>query len=115
MPTRYSELRILCFKEETQDQMEWWVAQCLEYDIAAQGRTINDALYEFQRLVVGRVSMAAKRGVDDPFQGLKRAPEAYWQRFEKESARIVGDTQTFRFPDDDEPPPAVPPFEARVA
>jgi hypothetical protein len=107
-----ANLRVLCLTEETQDG-KWWVAQCLDYDIAAPGKTIRDALYEFQRLVVARVAISARNGLDDPFAGLKRAPERYWKMFDEQSAPLKDEIPTFRLPSD-EPPPVVP-MEARVA
>ena len=65
------KLNLLLFKEDG-----WWVAQCLNYDIAAQARTMPDAQYEIQRMIVGRVMMADKLGID-PFEGLQEAPAEY--------------------------------------
>lgn len=64
-------LRVLILKED-----DWWVAQCLEYDIAAQARTLKDVQYEFQRVFLGRVVAAKESGIK-PFEGILPAPEVY--------------------------------------
>jgi hypothetical protein len=65
------QLSLLIFKED-----DWWVAQCLEYDIAAQARTLPDVQYEIQRVLVGRIAMAERLKID-PFEGISAAPEVY--------------------------------------
>ena len=54
----------------------WWIAQCLNYDIAALAGTLEDVLYEIQRMLVGRIIMAEKLGID-PFEGIPPAPKWY--------------------------------------
>ncbi len=66
-------LSILILKED-----EWWVAQCLEYDIAAQAESKEKAEYEFFRVLCGRISMAEELGVG-PFDGIPAAPRYYHQ------------------------------------
>jgi len=70
------KLNLLIFKEN-----DWWVAQCLDYDIAAQARTLKDVQYEIQRVLVGRIVMAEKLEID-PFEGLSPAPEGYFKMFQ---------------------------------
>ena len=67
------QLNLLIFKED-----DWWIAQCLDYDIAAQARTLSDVQYEFQRILVGRIAMAENLNVD-PFENLTPAPNGYLQ------------------------------------
>lgn len=70
------ELNFLIFKD-----CEWWVAQCIEYDIAAQARTLKDVEYEIQRVIIGRIAAAGELKID-PFEGLPSAPEEYRRIFE---------------------------------
>jgi len=65
------QLNLFIFKED-----DWWIAQCLDYDIAAQARSLSDVQYEFQRILIGRIVMAEKLNID-PFEGLFPAPEGY--------------------------------------
>jgi len=57
-------VKILIFEERG-----WWVAQCLEYNIAAQAKRIDDVVYEFERMFSGRILAAKELGID-PFEDL---------------------------------------------
>ena len=57
-----------------------WTAQCLEHDIAAQGKTIQDALVEFQRTLVAEVCLHASRGAQG-LDSIPRAPHMYWKKY----------------------------------
>jgi hypothetical protein len=61
---------------------EWLSAQCLEYDIATQARTLDDLTYELQRLIVGHIVTSRKLN-KEPFEGLSRAPQKFWDMFER--------------------------------
>ena len=71
------KIRAVLFQEEG-----WWVAQCLEYDIAAQARTQDDLLYELERLLVGRILVSAAKS-QQPFENLPSAPRRYWTMYEE--------------------------------
>jgi hypothetical protein len=45
-------LRVLIYKES---KSEKWAAQCLEYDIAAQGDSLQDVKNRFARTLVGNI------------------------------------------------------------
>lgn len=79
-------VRVLIFKDG--DHM---VAQCLEHDIAAQGRSHEEVRRSFEWTYIGHVVLAAKRK-RAPFADLPKAPEIFWKQFE--SARNLG-TYTF--------------------
>ena len=63
---------ILVFQEG-----EWWSAQCLQYDIAAQAKTLPDLFYEMERTLMGYFAIAAEKG-GVPFAGIGAAPQKYW-------------------------------------
>ena len=65
----------------------WWVAQCLEYDIATQAKTLEDLCYELQRVLVGRLTVSQELGLE-PFRGLPAAPQKYWNMFNKARAAV---------------------------
>lgn len=69
------KIRTVLFREG-----DWWVAQCLDYDLAAQARTEKDLQYELGRILVGRIMAGAELGVE-PFKGLPPAPRRYWDMF----------------------------------
>ena len=70
------ELKIILFQGK-----ESWVAQCLDYDVAAQGRTVVDALEEFERVFVYQLILYLDVG-KDPLEELQKAPEYYWRVFQ---------------------------------
>ncbi|HEX3532407.1 MAG TPA: hypothetical protein VH988_35555 [Thermoanaerobaculia bacterium] len=68
-------IRTVLFREG-----DWWVAQCLDVDIAAQAKTENDLEYELGRILVGHVMASETLGVK-PFANLPPAPRRYWDMF----------------------------------
>lgn len=68
-------------KESTEDGV-WWVAQCLDHDIATQARTLEDAVYDLQRMLVARIITAEQMGIADPFADVPAAPPELWELFD---------------------------------
>lgn len=68
-------IRVVQFREGS-----WYVAQCLDVDIAAQGKTEDDLFYQLSRILVGRVLAAEDLGVN-PFDALPPAPKRYWDMY----------------------------------
>jgi hypothetical protein len=66
---------------------EWWIAQCLEYDIAVQARTLKDVQYELERVFIGRICMAKQLGLN-PFEGIPEAPKEFHQLFEDSESTL---------------------------
>ncbi len=64
-------VNILLLKEEI------WSAQCLEHDIAAQGKTIDEALEELSILIAAELSVADESSL----KHVPPAPEPYWRAF----------------------------------
>ena len=81
-------LRVLLLKEDG-----GWVAQCLEYDIAARGDSIDEALISFRDTLLGQVELDSQRG-REPFAGKKPAPPWYWQTLKH--ARRLADPITLK-------------------
>ena len=77
-------IRAVLFREEG-----WWVAQCLEHDIAVQATTQPDLIYELERILVGHlaVSEEARR---EPFASLPKAPRRYWEMYERAKPVEIG-------------------------
>jgi hypothetical protein len=84
--SRAVEVRAVVFQEG-----DWWSAQCLEYDIATQAATLGDLRREIERVLAAYVVLAAKQD-RNPFEGLQRAPEKFWEMYER--ARTVPALQT---------------------
>lgn len=77
----YKSLSILMFKEDGQ-----WVAQCLQYDLAAQASSLRDLQYEMERTIVGHFLMCQEIG-KEPFDCLPPAPKKFWDLWH-EAARV---------------------------
>ena len=88
------QLRFLVFQEG-----EWVAAQCLEYDIATQARTLDDLVHEVQRIVIGHIATSRKLH-KAPFERVPQAPEEFWAMFERSKiplpARPVAFNLSFR-------------------
>jgi hypothetical protein len=65
-----------------------WAAQCLEYDIAAQGRTIGEAKTAFEKAFIGQIIVDISHGIA-PLSQILAAPQHYWQMFDK-SEKLMG-------------------------
>ena len=70
---------------------DWWVAQCLEYDIATQARTLDALLYELDRILVAHFLVAEEEGLE-PFADIPQAPQRFWQMY-KRALRTVRPVQ----------------------
>lgn len=54
------------------------VAQCLEYDVAAEGDSAAEALRTFFAVLTAQINADIERGVE-PLSETSRAPERYWE------------------------------------
>jgi hypothetical protein len=59
-----------------------WVAQCLEYDVATQARTLDSLLYELERIVMAHLFVAEKEGAQ-PFADIPKAPPRFWEMYRR--------------------------------
>jgi len=61
---------------------EWLSAQCLEYDIATQAKTLDGLISELQRIL--RAHIATSLTLDKkPFAGVPKAPQRFFDLFEQ--------------------------------
>lgn len=70
-------IRAVAFKEG-----DWWVAQCLDYDLATQARGLKELIDEVQRLLASHLLLARRERVE-PFAGIGRAPQRFWDLYEQ--------------------------------
>ena len=73
-PKKYV-IRAVVFQEG-----EWLCAQCLEYDLVAQAKSLRQLSRALKRLIVGHVAVRLRHR-QQPFRDLPRAPEKYWAMF----------------------------------
>lgn len=78
-----SELHGVMFKRD-----QWWVVQCLEADIGAQGATAEDAMEMLERSLAGYVAACQRHGLI-PFADLPAAPQEYWDLWQGASLTLV--------------------------
>jgi predicted RNase H-like HicB family nuclease len=88
----------------------WWSAQCLEYDIAAQAKTLPDLHDELERVLAVHVAACLQIG-REPFDGLEPAPRKFWDMYESADLKVEGKRLPMRLPK----PAAIPHPELRVA
>jgi hypothetical protein len=88
---------------------DWWSAQCLEYDIAAQAKTLADLRYELQRVLISHISVSEELG-RNPFEGLAPAPQKFWQMYEEAKMCVKSEDLPFRMPH----PATFPPVSPRL-
>ena len=108
MTTQIS-VRVIVFQEG-----DWVCAQCLEYDIAAQGKTLDDCLYELDRLIAGHIAISIEHGVE-PLRGLKPTPRRFWEWFERSKILLPATPFPFTADDFDRHGVVVAPAQVRVA
>lgn len=70
-------LKVLILREG-----EHLVAQCLQYDMAAQASNMKELKKAFLCTFMAHVKLAAERG-EKPLENLGRAPEWYWEKYEE--------------------------------
>ncbi len=59
-----------------------WVGQCLERDMAAQGKTLSDAKDALKRAIAGQIFIDAM-GDKEPLGAMQPAPAFYQTKFAK--------------------------------
>lgn len=74
MPTQM--LNVLITREG-----KWWVAQCLQIDIATQAATIDAVMEELHRVIAAHVAFHVEMDLN-PFAA-PPAPEHYWKCWSK--------------------------------
>lgn len=79
-------------------QGDFWVAQCLEYDLVAQAEDLSDLRYEFERVLIGHMVISRENDAE-PFVSLPAAPVEYWTRFAQAARnRLSPERIPFRLP-----------------
>jgi hypothetical protein len=81
IPRKYA-IRAVVFQEG-----EWLCAQCLEYDLVAQAKSLERLSRALQRLLVAHVAVR-QHHKQQPFRDLPRAPEKYWAMFRRSRLKL---------------------------
>lgn len=78
-------LRVLVFRGTS----GLFVAICLDHDLAAQGKTAEEAVLALDGTYHEYHRIAARRG-ERPFHHGRHAPEEFWLRYEKAQPMSIG-------------------------
>jgi hypothetical protein len=90
-------------------QGDWWIGQCLEYDITAQANSPTELHHEIERVLFAHVCASIQEG-RTPFDGLSPAPIKFWKMWERASLRLESDGLGFKQPI----PANIPPVVAKL-
>jgi hypothetical protein len=72
-----------------------WAAQCIDHDIAAQGKTIGEAKQVFERTIIGQILRDIKDG-REPLAAFPPAPKSYREKFDQ--AEELADKRPIQLP-----------------
>jgi len=72
-----------------------WVAQCIEYDISAQGANFESAMKRLE-IVVNAECEYTKNKFGQPFANIDPAPDAFARRFDALSESLEIDNMELR-------------------
>jgi hypothetical protein len=75
MPDKF-EIRVVAFEPVPGH----WVAQCLEYDIGCEAKSIEDLMRRFHIAFVSEIALSLEHG-SAPLQNVPKAPEKFWAMF----------------------------------
>jgi hypothetical protein len=74
-------LKVLIHQESDSDGTEAYIAQCLNFDLTAQGQTISEVLNSMQRVVRAQVLLSLNDGIE-PFSDFEPAPTRLWEIYD---------------------------------
>jgi hypothetical protein len=96
-------LNVLFFKEK-----DMWIAQCLQFDVTAQGETIPKARKSFERVLLAQIisDLEEKRA---PLSTVPSAPAKFWHQYRSKAATTLAGRDPIHVPEESIPsetPPA---------
>jgi hypothetical protein len=77
------KLRVVVFREGNV-----WVAQGVDYDIAAHGKDMGALMRTFERMLVENMAITTHLG-RQPLEGVKPAPERFRLMYESAEAKVA--------------------------
>ncbi len=98
--TRCFSVSVLLIKEFVPTESGWvsgWVAQGLEYDIAAQGKTIQEVKFKFETTFVGQIVVDVVHG-REALAAIAPAPKEYWDKFNR-GEQLADNRMPFHLPE----------------
>ncbi len=66
---------------------DYWVAQCLEHDLAALAARLDDLPNELSRVLALHIEASRQNRVE-PFNGFPPAPQRFWKMYEASRSQV---------------------------
>lgn len=88
-----STIDVLFIKDGSQN----WIAQGLQYDIAAQGSTIKKAKRAFELAIVSEIAIAMEKE-EGVFESINPAPQKYWEMWMNVGEPVSVSRSPYRVP-----------------
>lgn len=86
-------IRVLFRREEDGNGQTGWVAQCLEYDMVAQGKNLKEVRQRLCHAMFGQFLVDIKHG-REPLEGIGPAPQEYFEEF-NDAVRLERQQQSY--------------------
>jgi hypothetical protein len=77
----------------------WWIAQGVQFDITARGRTPIDASERFNQRFSAELLMSIELGDELLLAGVGAAPQEFWELYENAKMHAVVDDASIRLVD----------------
>jgi hypothetical protein len=77
---------------------DWWVAQILEYNLATAARSLDAIPAELERFLTVQIAGSWENGLQ-PFEDLPKAPQRFWDLYERSAVRAPHERRSFQLPD----------------
>ncbi len=74
----------------------FWIAQGVEFDITARGRSPIEASERFSDKFAAEYVMSIEVGDSEPLAGVGAAPQEFWTMYKNATMRVVVDETSFR-------------------
>jgi hypothetical protein len=74
----------------------FWIAQGIEFDITARGRTPVEASERFNDKFGAELVISNELADSEPLAGVGAAPQEFWAMYKKATMRVAVDETSFR-------------------
>jgi hypothetical protein len=74
----------------------FWIAQGIEFDITARGRSPIEASERFSDKFAAEYVISIEVGDSEPLAGVGAAPQEFWTMYKNATMRVVVDETSFR-------------------
>jgi hypothetical protein len=97
MKTESFKVSVIIYPEHGPEGQRVWIAQCLEYDIMSEGKTIEQVQDRLARNLTATLGVCEGEG-RRAFEGIPPAPQNFWQMFEQATVSVSREERPMRFP-----------------